>query len=266
MKLAFIVPTAYVAKFGGSSDFTLALSHLMDKREENDYEKAITELGKPIVMDNGLFENGVPESIEDVLVKAVRVGATHFFAPDVLYDTEATYLEVDRAIRRSKDLKIKMGAVVQADNVKDYIQQLLVFNANKHIDLIGISILAVPKSYEEQSGKFDVTESRLALLKEMIKLSERGVVWKDCHLLGLGDSYADVIYARDNCPWVVSNDTSCCFQSGLFGQELEGELLEVPGGKIQTKVDFDQENIDVASEYRIINNFNKVITTIKDDN
>lgn len=258
MKLAFIVPTKYISQFGTQGHFTLALSHLMKKDGENEYEKAIKEAGLPIILDNGLFENHVPEGIETLIEKANRIGATHFFAPDVLFDRKGTEEELKKAVlAKEKYPNLKLGAVVQANSPEEYLDALLKMNNDPNVDLIGLSILSIPKSWEKKLGKFDVTASRIELLRNMKALSAQGVKWKDCHLLGLGDSYADVLFAAEECPWVVSNDTSCCFQTGLFKKKLTEDLV-VPGGKIQKKVDFDLQGMTVLQVKTIESNIYKV--------
>lgn len=269
MKLAHICPTAYLEEFGSQGDFTLALAHLLDKDSVNEYEQEITALGLPIYLDNGLFELHIPEPLESLVDKAVRIGATHFFAPDRLYDTQGTYDELNRTVRFLEQLERdsryrfekgppKIAAVVQANNQADYLTQLLDFNDNPNVDLIGLSILSIPKAFEEELGKVDITESRILLLTKMIELAKnKGIKWKKCHLLGLGDSYKDVIFAKKNCPWVVSNDTSCCFQSGLYGRLLN-EKLEVPMGKVKEKVDFELKNVPEATLKNIQQNINVV--------
>lgn len=244
MKLAFITPTKFIEEFGSQGDFTLALAHLIDTGSENEYEKAIRRAGLPIILDNGLFENHESVGVLELLSKANGIGAHTVFVPDVLYKKEETAAELDHAIitRNSVGLhEIKIGAVPQADNVEDYQEQLLDFNNNPDVSLIGLSILSIPHSYRKEF-EGDITKSRIALLKWMIEKARDGVVWKNCHLLGLGDSYEDVLFAKNNCYWVVSNDTSCAFQSGLFDKELDRDL-QVPGGKVQEKVDFNLQQI-----------------------
>lgn len=155
-------------------------------------------------------------------------------------------------MRKKLDCNIKIAAVVQADNVADYMQQLLQFNEIPEVDLIGISILSVPKSFG-----LPIVESRIELMKKMINLADQGIVWKDMHLLGLGDSYEDVVFAKNNCPWIKSNDTSCCFQSGLFGVRLT-DNLKVPGGKVEEKVVFKQEILTDIQRNDIQFNINQV--------
>lgn len=267
MKLAFITPTLFIEKYGNQGDFHLALSHLIDLKSPNEYEKELKKSRLPIILDNGLFENHIAEPTDTLIRKAERIKATHVFAPDVLYDSKGTQKELDNFIKVKKNLKskIKIAAVVQAKNPKDYMRQLLEFNKNKNVDLIGLSILSIPKSYEKLIGKFDITESRLCLLQDMIAEADgRPFFWKKCHLLGLGDSYEDVIYANENCPWVVSNDTSSCFWNGVQGKKLIGENCRVQGGKTEVKVDFNfSKRLTGLQEGIIKGNINKIKSCLK---
>lgn len=256
MKLAHICPTKYIEKYGSQGDFTLALAHLIDLKEENEYQKAITKIGLPIILDNGLFENHTPEPLDSLIEKAEKIGATHLFAPDILYNKEETQKELEKTIKKIKEKKskVKIAAVVQADNKSDYIKQLIDFNLNPDVDLIGLSILSIPKSF---GGS--ITESRVRLLEKMKEICETGrILWKNCHLLGLGDSYRDVLFAKENCPWVVSNDTSSCFWNGVQKKRLMGEECIVEGGKTSIKVDFNFEGLKEDQVEIIQGNINKI--------
>jgi hypothetical protein len=257
MKLAIITPTSYINKFGNQGDFHLALSHLLDRDTPNEYEKALLESDMQIILDNGLFENHVPEGIDSLIAKAKRIKATHFFAPDHLYNKERTQSALENTIhvldQQKLVDKIKIAAVVQADNPKDYIRQYIDFCNNPDVDLIGLSILSIPKSFEVETHTNSITLNRIHLLK---KLKELEVKHTDCHMLGLGDNYSDVKFAKDNCPWVVSNDTSSCFQNGLFGRSIKDGIVE--GGKIKDKVDFDLGAIELGKFNLIQDNINNV--------
>jgi len=209
-------------------------------------------------LDNGLFENHIPEPIESLVEKALKIGATTFFAPDMLYDSKGTATCLKTAISITKGTGLKIAAVVQADNELDYMKQLLEFNKNPNVDLIGLSILSIPKSF---GGS--ITESRIQLLKEMKRMAdEESIVWKSCHLLGLGDGYADVLYASENCPFVVSNDTSSAFQTALFGRTYNGEL-EVIQGKVKEKVDFELKDVPESILQEAYYNITKIKKIIK---
>ncbi len=239
MKLSFITPTAYIKKYGSQGDFILALAHLIDLEKENEYEKIIKRTKLPIMLDNSCFEKDSAESIDTLIKKAVRVKAEVFFSPDVMFDSVKTKKELKKTIKRVKEqkIKIKIGAIVQADNKKDYIKQLLEFNSMKGVSLIGLPIKPSSRSFG-----LPITESRIKLMKIMLKKEEEGVKWKNIHLLGLGDSYKDVIFATKYCPWVVSNDSSSAFQTGLYNCSYDAEL-EVVQGKVSQKVDFDLKEV-----------------------
>ncbi len=273
MRISHIVPTAFVPEFGIQGDFILALSHLIELDRETDYEKAIKATGLEIILDNGLFENSVPESLETLVQKALKVGASTFFAPDVLFDTEKTQESLEQTIILLEQMKndpkyrfekgLKIGAVVQADNEADYLKQLVDFNNNPNVDLIGLSILSVPKSFKGSEEIRDITASRVSLLMRMKEMEKtHGIVWKNCHLLGLGSSFEDVLHAIEFCPFVVSNDTSCCFQNGLRAKLLDHKL-RVGGGKTPEKVEFDLKELPVGAHHWIQHNINQVKNLIK---
>lgn len=260
LELSFITPTSQIKEFGSQSDFILALSHLIDLEKENDYEKAIKETGLEILCDNGLFENHVPEPIDSLLDKAIRIRAFGFFAPDHLYNPIKTKQEIDKAyevmckrglVEGYKNYvygnKIKLFAVVQADNKEDWLKQYVEFCEDERIDGIGWSILSIPKAWN-----LPVTEARIECMKEVLKLD---VEHKRGHLLGIGNGYADVLFAKKYCPFIKSNDSSCAFQSGLFEKRLNEEL-EVPGGKIKEKVDFNLKEITKNQRENIQYNIN----------
>lgn len=274
MRLAFITPTKFVQQFGNQGDFHLALSHLMSLDKKTEYEKQITKNGLPIVLDNGLYENHTPEPLDSLILKAQKIGATHFFAPDILYDTKGTKESLNKtisAVRKAKkglskeSLKNfpKIAAVVQANNAIAYMQQLHEFNQDPNVKMIGLSILAVPKSFEKNIRKYDITKSRLYLLRKMRKMAAKGYKFKPCHLLGLGDSFEDVFYAAKYCPFVVSNDTSSAFWNGVQGKRLIGPNCEVKGGKTKIPVDFKLKTITNVQHNRIQENIDAIKSNLK---
>lgn len=270
MKLAFITPIKWINQFGNQGDFHLALSHLLDRFKANEYEKELLKSKIPIILDNGLFENGNPEGIDSLINKAIRIKVKIFFAPDYLYNAEQTKnsVKITKDILKKRQVNnLMLGVVVQADTKEDWIKQYIEFCNDSDIALIGLSILSIPRCFgswnkrkHEKKEKYqldlnEITSSRIECLKELQKLD---IKHKACHLLGLGNSYKDVIYAKENCPFVFSNDTSSCFQNGLFMRKIEGDNLEVRGGKVEEKVDFNLQEISKAQEKIIQNNINQV--------
>ncbi len=253
--MSFICPINFINQFGSQGDFILALSNLLEIDYSNKYEKEIEKIKLPVILDNGAFETGNPEGIDSLITKGLRIKATHIFAPDYLYDKDETKnsLEITKYIIKKREANLKIGAVVQADNKKDWLQQFKEFDEDPDVDLIGLSFMSVAKCFKKETGTNDYTKNRIACLKELEKTKPVTKI----HLLGLGNSYEDIVYAKQNCPFVYSNDTSCCFQSGLFEKKLT-ENLEVPGGKIKEKVNFDLKKITKEQEKNIQYNINLV--------
>lgn len=276
MELAFITPTKYVKQFGSQGDFQLALSCCVDRNTVNEYEKAILATGQRIILDNSLFELHHPEGIDSLIAKARRMKASHFFAPDFLYDAEATkeaYKNTLYVLDKLGVKDLKIAVVVQGKTEQEYFNLYDYFVNEERVDLIGISILAVPRCFgswntrkqikkkrgepkEEYShDDREIVPSRINLLERLL---QRGGNAKNLHLLGLGDSYGDVIFAKNYCPFVVSNDTSSCFQNGLHERSIIGDRLIVEGGKVKEKVDFDLKEITKEQEEKIQENINQV--------
>lgn len=253
MYFSFISPTQFIKEFQSQGDFILALSHLIDDNEENEYEKAIKKTNLPILLDNGAFEKGYPEGIDSLIRKSKRINAAKFFAPDHLYNSKATKNSVKITLDILKTLKVRdsfqLGAVVQADNPKDWIDQYIDFTNNPEIDFIGLSILSIPKSWKKS-----ISESRIECFKELIKLN---ITHKPCHMLGLGENYEDIKFAIKNCPWIKSNDSSSCFMTGLHNVKYNDDLT-IPGGKIEEKMNFSLEKITEKQKENIQYNINLV--------
>ncbi len=268
-KLAIITPTAFIEEFGNQGDFHLGLSHLLDNNEQNEYEKKLVNSQKEIFLDNGLFENHFPEGINDLFRKALRIKASYVFAPDYLFDAERTLSALKNAIYIKNKIEpfkdLKLAAVVQADNEGDFFDLYDELQKIPEVGLIGLSILAVPRCFgswnkerhkkgeEYKHNDNEITSSRVVLLK---KLLERGNNTKPCHLLGLGNSFEDVLFAKENCPWIISNDTSSYFTTGINLKKFNDALM-VPGGKVKEKLNFNLTEINALQRECIQYNINK---------
>lgn len=269
INVSFISPTKLIQRFGNQGDFHLALAHLLGPVNEapNEYEQALINSGLPIVLDNGLFENKESVPVRELMEKAVHLNATHVFAPDVLFDREATEANIDEAYAVLQEIRAdfpesqtKLAAVVQANNPDDFLASYLDMAFDMRIDLIGLSILSVPEAFKEISGTDDITINRILCLKRILKLP----IHKDSHLLGLGGSYEDVAFANENCPFVVSHDSSSAVWNGVQGKNIDSKTLKVNGGKTKIHVDFnyDQELTEIQ-EADIQHNIDVVKSVIR---
>lgn len=246
MKVSFITPTSYIKEYGSQGQFIMALSHLLDIERPNGYEKAVKRTKLPIILDNGVFEKGQPEDMDSLTIKALNLKAWLAYCPDYLYDKEKTEKEIDRAYPYFKERNIKMGAIVQASKADDYLKLYDKFVEDERISLIGLSYLAIYKSF---GGS--VVGARIKLLKELLKRKN-----KDCHLLGASEGYEDMLFAKANCPFVKYHDSSSAFWNAMQGKvlvELMTGSVRVEGGKTKVPVDFNfksatKEQLELAQK------------------
>lgn len=254
MKLAFITPTAYLDQYAKQGDIYLALAHLIDDEGENEYasfHRREAQQGKRVILDNGLFE-GAQVDPESLIRRASAIGAHCVFAPDVLYDAKATIKEFKQFIKLKHEagLVCEIAGVPQADNPAEWWECFQFMDLHPECNLIGLSILSVPKAFGRDTGptKRPITDSRVHLIRQLYAYSDlSGRRITPCHLLGLGESYADIVTALQLLPReIVSNDSSSSFVHGLHGVRYQRGGV-IPGGKIHEKLDFGIEE-DLAAD------------------
>ena len=272
MKLAFITPTSYLETFSKQGDFYLALAHLIDDEGKNEYaqfHKKEAEKGKRVILDNGLFEGAQVEP-EDLIKRAKAIKAHVVCAPDALYDSKGTVKAFKQFIKLKQEegLVADIMGIPQASNPEDYWECFQFMQLNEDCDMIGLSILSIPKSFKEvteDADKWPITAPRIHFLKQLSTFQntfEHQI--KPCHLLGLGESYADIYTAIRLLPnTVVSNDSSSTFVHGAKNIIYNRHGL-IPGGKIRKKLDFSlpkdslnknqlssvQKNINIANKIK----------------
>jgi hypothetical protein len=226
----------------------------------NEYERNILLANRPIVLDNGAFEKGTPDGIDDLLRKCHRLQPKYVFAPDNLFNatkTRAGY-EAFKYIMTKTGKSYKIGVVVQADNEEEYLEEFKKYNKDPDVAVIGLSYLAISHSIKYKTkakipkgviakkkdswsvfGDVDYTADRIEMLKKINNLKLDKI--KPCHLLGLGKSYEDIIYAKENCPFCFCNDTSTCYVAASHGLTLT-DSLSTPSGKIKDKIKIDDQS------------------------
>lgn len=272
MKLCYITPTSYLHKFASQGDMHLALAHLVDDNAKNEYAsfyRRESERGKRVILDNGLFEGAQVEP-EALIQRARGIKAQVVCAPDVLYDSRATIKEFKRFIKlkHEEGLVAEIMGIPQANNRSEWWECFQFMQLHEGCDILGLSILSVPKCFKGIGSHFDkwpITSSRVALIQQLRSLES---VFKHrikpCHLLGLGETYADIYAAqRYLSKTIISNDSSSAFVHGMHGKVYTGSGV-IPGGKIREKLDFSlpynalndvqikdiQTNIDISKKIR----------------
>lgn len=269
MRLAFITPTAYLDIYSRAGDIYLALAHLIDDDGSNEYarfHRREAAKGRRVILDNGLFE-GAQVNTDSLLRRARAINASVVCAPDVLYDSEGTIKKFKQFIRDKQDfgLQCDVMGIPQADNPTDWWTCFRFMDLSPDCQLIGLSILSVPQSFEHvaqtehpHEREFHrITDSRVYLLRQLSSYEKLlGRRSTKCHMLGLGEHYGDILYATNTLAETVdSNDSSSVFVHGLHNVRYT-RLGDIPGGKILEKLNFDlpQSAVGTEEHHAIVHN------------
>lgn len=276
---ALITPINLLDEYASLGDIHLLLSHLIpiEPNEEhnliynsvaramNVVEKSISFQEEPNIelmrkyleyyrerkelkiLDNGLFENKVAEDPVKLIIKALIVKADALIAPDVLYDGEATIKEAESFVGSVKKVAqyLKIMAVPQGSSPEEYLHCYKELVNNPDIDMIGLSILALTKSFQKYTGTESIHVNRIVGINY---LWSQGAFHphKWHHLLGLGDR-PDELAAYKHIENIKSNDTSSPVLHGLRGKAyLEDGSIE--NGKLQQKMNFFEDFKDLLSD------------------
>lgn len=246
---SFIVPTHYIndPEIGWQSDFLLALSHLIDTDFANEYSQEVLKFkksGKPIYLDNGLFENNTAESWQSLIDKALRMGADLVFAPDSLDWAKATRENFETFYRESKERNVsyKFAYIIQAENRWEFLEEFFWANSDPRIDVIALPKHTTLKIYKHITWTDSIVENRIAWLYDIQRAAvENDITIKPVHLLGLGEWLWDLLVWR-RMPWVNSNDSSSAFQTGLMLKTYQDRNLSIPGWMNPKPIDFNMAN------------------------
>lgn len=172
MKLATILPTHYLS-LAKDDEMHMALAHLIGKDEVyTQFFKDRAAEGKHVILDNGVVETGVPVSIEELVSKALMIGASELILPDHFMQGEATIQSAIECIpyvrKTAPDMKIMV--VPQGETVEEWL-----YFAREIIQL-DIDTLGIPKVLTKLGGR----DARLEVLADL-GYSLRGL---SVHLLG----------------------------------------------------------------------------------
>lgn len=182
MKTATILPPKYLHLIK-DEPYHMCLAHLIKDRNEfrlnGDeytffYQCLTRQKDKYVIMDNGVVE-GDQRPIDEIVKKALFVGAHEIILPDVMLDQSATLKESYRALKWVKDnFPLRIMAVPQGKTLDEWVDCAIAM-IDWDIDCIG-----VPKILTKIGGR----DARLEVLSRLgNKL--RGL---DIHLLGCWNS------------------------------------------------------------------------------
>lgn len=145
-----ITPTAYLEQYAIQSNFHLVLAHLVDKNDiyANFYAK-VSERGDYIICDNGAFELGESYDPDKLIDLAYKCKADAIVLPD--YPAQHSSKTIQAAIElgpKVKDAGFDTFFCPQSEmgDWEGWQEAYEWVSLNDEIDIIGISILALPNA------------------------------------------------------------------------------------------------------------------------
>ncbi len=179
MKVANIMPIAFLKKFGTFTKYHLVLTHLLLSSPA--YKEFFTNLSSEhfIMLDNSVVELGTPMDFNLQLVLAVQIGANEIVLPDYINDKVKTIHAVNKTLKgipESIKKEFSFMAVIQGHNFTELIKCYEEFSKNPEINTIGI-----PYAINKLSkNKYE----RIRLVNYLID-SHKWNLNKPHHLLGM---------------------------------------------------------------------------------
>lgn len=181
MKVATILPQTYL-NVVEDDDYLMALAHLINKPGMEKYtsffKKKAAEENTFVIMDNGLIE-GDPRPINELLDKAIAIGADELILPDVFRNSKETLRVVEDAtiyLARHYSEFGNMGfmAVPQGETLEQWLSCAVLLLENP-----AISCLGIPKVLVDIVGR----DGRYIAIKHLMeRVGDLG--GRDLHLLG----------------------------------------------------------------------------------
>jgi len=267
MLISHICPTAWIPFVSRFSSCHLTLAHLVESDEQyvQNYLDAQKIQKKRMILDNSAFEmykQGKPMYPADKLIDlGKKIEADYIVMPD--YPNEHWHKTQDAA----RDIAPKLrdagfGTFFVPQSTIGDIDGLLTSFAwaadSKHVDYIGVSILAIPNAYGvEKDNKLQRFLSRWHFMR---LLSEEGILsaiknnGKKIHFLGMvdGPNEIDLVGNAVINGYIDSWDSSSAVWHGINGIEYDTSPTGLINGKFEKEVDFDTK-VD-ATNTAVINN------------
>lgn len=232
MKAASIVPVKYLHMIR-DDEYHMCLAHLIGKdKEYTDFYKEIgSTKGKYLIMDNGVIE-GNPRPIEEIVQKAIMVGADEIVLPDVFRDMNAT-LELSYAALQYVKMdfpQLKVMVVPQGNSLDEWMTCAMAM-LDWDIDCIGI-----PKVLVHLGGR----DGRLEVL-ERLGHRLRGL---EIHLLGCWTTPLEILvidrYVKEGKIRPVRGVDSAI----AYVYSREGELISNMDRPNSMAINFRDEDTD----------------------
>jgi hypothetical protein len=208
----------------GDRYFVLAHHYLSD----SSYREYFLELKKEkplafITLDNGAAEHSLVTEAK-LLEIVAQLKPNEVIAPDVLFNKQETLKNLDSFM-----LKMLTNNYIEHTNIfgcpqgsskEEWLECYRIMYLNPLVSTIGLSKIAVPKCWNNETGDKDIAISRNQCVKE---LQQTGMMDKPLHLLGMGEHTEFDFYLKekvsnirssDSCYTVLAAINNICFEDG----------------------------------------------------
>lgn len=247
----------------------LTLAHLIDTSDEYTtfYKKLKTHNDVTVIMDNSAFEmykQGKPMLTPmKVLEMAALIKADYVVMSD--YPAEHSSKTIQAAIDlapffRRQGYGTFFCPQSKVGDKEDLISAFNWASTSKHVDYIGVSILAVPNAYNVEKGnKLQRFVARYMFMQE---LRERGILDrikdnnKKIHFLGMVDGPNEIKLMAPFKQYIDTWDSSAAIWLGLNGGKFDGSPTGIYDGKYEKEVDFDLKQADVVIDFYNLAKYN----------
>ncbi|TFH10729.1 MAG: hypothetical protein E4H14_01930 [Candidatus Thorarchaeota archaeon] len=251
-----IAPTAYVPHYSNQSRTHLVLAHIVDT--DPTYAKLYKEFsdrGDRIIMDNGAFELGESYAPDKLIDLAKACGGHAIVLPD--YPSKHSRMTIEAAEQwipmiRKAGFSTMFVPQSEVGETEDWVDGYMWAADNPDIDIIGMSILAIPNALPHVPAAY----ARVVMSELLL---DRGVfAEKYHHYLGLNAGPKLELPALIKAGTLNSCDSSGPVWSALLGHEYSDNtdsFLAV--SKVKAHVDFNYPWVkDKVTLERIQRNLN----------
>ena len=262
-QFCIIAPTAYLERYASQSSMHLVLAHLVDVDEV--YADFYASRNEFKIMDNGAFELGQSYDPTKLIELGIRCKADAIVLPDYPGQPASKTVGASSAlIDPVKDAGFKTMFVPQSEvgDLDDWIKGYIWASETPSIDIIGMSILAVPNAIPHIHKAY----ARVVMTQILI---ERGIFNfnKYHHYLGLNSGPRLEIPSLINLGALDSCDSSGPVWAGILGRPYEEDTDSLSlRSKIKTEVDFNYPMTDdFATLSYIQGNIDSTLNLFKGD-
>lgn len=225
LKIFHEAPNAIFKEVQKHTDGDYALVNLFEgNREYYNYFVEALEMGRTVILDNGVFELGTAWDAEQFVQWVHKLKPTYYIVPDVLEDADATIQSFFSFIKCYPVLPSKRIGVAQGKSYDDLVKCYKAIEP--YCDKIAFSfdyswlVDVVPEIASWATKPYRMLRGRQHMLSEMLK---QGIinVNKPHHLLGVmlpqEMTYYAVMQSEGRMLWLDSVDTSNPVVHGLLG-------------------------------------------------